>query len=249
MGMDSATADRFDASELEHITGAGSSAAMIDWDNEEHRRCIAACLVKGTYVLESDRAMGRTGTAALAPAWWESFHFRLKEELVDDVLGADSIFGAVLDSIFGAVFELEYVPAHSSAPRYVVAFRGTMPDNPCWTVVIRDYYHNLKVLTNKLKKRTRCQLPCRVVDELMREEDQASQGQDGCIWLAGHSLGASVALVVGRYMMEQKKPFNLPTFLFNPPHVAFITSINFLNLDPVAKRRLHLASVGLSPST
>ncbi|KAF7061027.1 hypothetical protein CFC21_067757 [Triticum aestivum] len=76
---------------------------------------------------------------------------------------------------------------------------------------------------------------------LMWEEGQ----EDGCIWLAGHSLGAAVAQVVGRCMMEREEPLNLPAFLFNPPYVAFITSIkllNFLKADPVAKRHFYFAS-------
>ena len=121
-------------------------------DNEEHRRHIATCLVKGVYVHEKERAaMNRT--EKLAPAWWESFGFRLEKELreqisfsISDTISdtifntiADNIYGAIFgtnygaisDTIYGAIFE--YVPSpepgarrHRCAPRYVVAFRGTM---------------------------------------------------------------------------------------------------------------------------
>ncbi|VAI37003.1 unnamed protein product [Triticum turgidum subsp. durum] len=228
--MGSNTADSFDVHGPKHITDLNK----IDWDNEEHRRCIAACLVKGVYVHENDRAERRA--VKLAPAWWESFGFHLKKELREPIY---SIVGVIFDTIYGAIFE--YSPSAprdrcAPPPRYVVAFRGTKPGS------IRDYYLDLKIVVNKLEKRTRVQQPCRLVDQLMtdmRKEDEASQGQDSCIWLAGHSLGAAVALVVGRYMMVQEKPPNLRTFLFNPPHVSFITSINLLKLDPVAKESVH----------
>ena len=229
MGKVSDTDDSFDDNRPKHITGVNK----IDWANEEHRRCIAACLVKGVYVHENDRAERRA--VKLAPAWWESFGFHLKKELREPIYSA--IVGVVFDTIYGAIFEYSpSAPGDRCAPRYVVAFRGTKPGS------IRDYYLDLKIVINKLEKRTRVQQPCRLVDQLitaMRKEDQASQGQDSCIWLAGHSLGAAVALVVGRYVMVQEKPPNLPTFLFNPPHVSFITSINLLKLDPVAKESVH----------
>ncbi|XP_037436230.1 GDSL esterase/lipase At4g10955-like [Triticum dicoccoides] len=197
----------------------------IDWAKEEHRRRVAACLVKGVYVHENDRAERRA--VKLAPAWWESFGFHLKKELREPIYSA--IVGVVFDTIYGAIFEYSpSAPGDRCAPRYVVAFRGTKPGS------IRDYYLDLKIVINKLKKRTRCVQACATIEGLMMEE-----GQDSCIWLAGHSLGAAVALVVGRYMMVQEKPPNLPTFLFNPLHVSFITSINLLKLDPVAKERVH----------
>ncbi|CAN6211309.1 unnamed protein product [Urochloa humidicola] len=109
----------------------------IDWSKEEHRRCITACLVKGTYVLESDRTRRRQGTPeALAPAWWESFHFRRRTdyELESECrcvfcTTSRRIFGSRgMWFIYGAVFQYappDGVPRHPSAPSYVVAFRGT----------------------------------------------------------------------------------------------------------------------------
>jgi hypothetical protein len=48
---------------------------------------------------------------------------------------------------------------------------------------------------------------------------ESNGGSSGGVWLAGHSLGASVALHVGRHMMVHRE-HNLPTFLFNPPRVS-----------------------------
>ena len=120
-----------------------TSNAMLFRDNEEHRRCITASLVKGTYVLESERTKLREAAddddtcVPLAPAWWESFHFRklcvleCECECVFCQIGrhiVDIDFGRQR-FIYGAIFEyvpLGGSPRHRSAPSYVVAFRGTM---------------------------------------------------------------------------------------------------------------------------
>ncbi|KAG2645797.1 hypothetical protein PVAP13_2KG452010 [Panicum virgatum] len=124
------------------MTTSLTETTEIDWDNEEHRRCITGCLVRGTYVLESERtklceANDDDTRVPLALAWWESFHFRklcmlecececvfcqIGGHIVDVDLGRQRF-------IYGAIFK--YVPPggsprHRSALSYVVAFRGTM---------------------------------------------------------------------------------------------------------------------------
>ncbi|GJN11571.1 hypothetical protein PR202_ga29771 [Eleusine coracana subsp. coracana] len=115
-------------------------------DNPNHRRCITACLVKATYVLEDEYQT--EAMMQLAPAWWESFHFRR--------LDYD-----------------RFAPPSGSR---------------------------------------------------------------------GHSLGASIALEVGRKMM-MNKGFNLPTFVYNPPHVSFIRpAAKILHVPEKAKRVVHHGS-------
>ncbi|CAN6205574.1 unnamed protein product [Urochloa humidicola] len=214
--------DDFAASGPEHITGI-----EIDWDKEEHRRCITACLVKGTYVLESDRAKRRQGANALAPAWWERFHFRLDYELES---GCECVVCTTSQRIFGvrwrwftygAVFR--YAPPHGvrrhpSAPSYAVAFRGTMPRDP---TILQDMRHNLRILLNKQHLCGRFRHAREEVGQLL---DSIAVPNRGAVWLAGHSLGASIALDVGRGMMTNRE-LNLPAFLFNPPHVSLATAI------------------------
>ncbi|KAF5960062.1 hypothetical protein HYC85_001271 [Camellia sinensis] len=53
--------------------------------NPHHRRSVAASLVQGVYILERDRQQNRQGPQALAPPWWDFFHFQLIRVLVDDV--------------------------------------------------------------------------------------------------------------------------------------------------------------------
>ncbi|KAJ1278311.1 hypothetical protein BS78_04G070600 [Paspalum vaginatum] len=223
-------------------TGAGSSPPTIeiDWANEEHRRCITACLVKGTYGLESDRAMGREDTTqALAPAWWESFYFRrlpdYKLECPCKCVFCKTTRHILGDRgawfIYGAVFQ--YAPPDgacrdpSSAPSYVVAFRGTMIGDP---TVVHDMRQNLMILLNKQHLCTRFSHARQMVERLLKEK--ITNGRDGDVWLAGHSLGAAIALDVGRHMMSSSSSSSnrglikdLPTFLFNPPHVSLAPAI------------------------
>uniref|UniRef100_A0A0D3GRV1 Uncharacterized protein n=1 Tax=Oryza barthii TaxID=65489 RepID=A0A0D3GRV1_9ORYZ len=94
----------------------GSSGIVIDWDKEEHRHCLAACLVKGVMVMMKDRSN------PLAPAWWKSFGFRCRNVDTSDQGSSDS---GRDDEIFGATYEYEPpagLPRHPSAPSYVVAF-------------------------------------------------------------------------------------------------------------------------------
>ncbi|KAM3260411.1 hypothetical protein ACQJBY_051583 [Aegilops geniculata] len=227
--------DHFNVDELKHILRPGSSAAKIDWGNEEHRRCMVACMVKGAYVLESDRAMGRTEAAALAPAWCESFHFSINQKLTEESEVA----------IYGAIYEHVPGPRHPSAPRYVVAFRGTMLRHPELAVVMKDVFLDVNIVTNTLKHRTRFNLARGAVKGLMGDTGSSNPDPEKCadVWLAGHSLGASLALEVGREMMVQG--LNLPTFLFNPPQVSLTPLLNLLKATEKAKSGLHLTSLVL----
>ncbi|GMH26725.1 hypothetical protein Nepgr_028568 [Nepenthes gracilis] len=167
----------FNLSGLLHLT-------VVDWDNEHHRRSIAASLVSGVYVLERDRQEARDGPQALAPPWWEFFHFQLFRLLIDD---SDV-------SIFGAIYEFEPKTSQLShskkgIPHYVIAFRGTLtkPDT-----VLRDLELDLHLIRNGLHKTSHSN-----------------------IWLAGHSLGAAMAMLAGKNMATMGN--FLECFLFNPP--------------------------------
>ncbi|CAL5082833.1 unnamed protein product [Urochloa decumbens] len=232
--MGSSDKECFAKSGPKHIT------EQIDWGKEEHRRGITACLIKGTYVLERDRTQRRQqGTPeALAPAWWESFHFRRRTDYkfefgcrcVSCEFNHSILKGQRTRFIYGAVFE--YVPPpdgggalrRSSAPSFVVAFRGTMP----WDrTFLRDMQHNLCILLNKQSwfEHARGEVG-RLLAETGGNNASAIAGTSRPhVWLAGHSLGASIALDVGRHMMTNGN-VNLPAFLFNPPHVSLAPAIS-----------------------
>ncbi|KAI4334829.1 hypothetical protein L6164_013538 [Bauhinia variegata] len=55
----------------------------IDWENLDHQRCVMASLIQGAKIIERDRQKGRLGPRALAPSWYESFHFELYKEIYD----------------------------------------------------------------------------------------------------------------------------------------------------------------------
>uniref|UniRef100_A0A0D3GRV4 Fungal lipase-like domain-containing protein n=1 Tax=Oryza barthii TaxID=65489 RepID=A0A0D3GRV4_9ORYZ len=223
-------ADCFDNSGPVHMmakNGAGSPRTVVDWGKEEHRRCVAACLVKGVYIIENDSTRRRVHTNALAPPWWENFGFNLLDVIRDDSDHDDQF-------IIGAIYE--HVPplgepAHPLSPHYVVAFRGTMISHP---KALIDLYLDAKIMVNTLKESKRSRLANTAVKKLVATIDKGMGGACGhgtagsCIvWLAGHSLGASLALDVGRAMMVEQG-YNLPTFLFNPPQVSPTPAIDVL---------------------
>jgi hypothetical protein len=216
-------------------------------DNNEHRRCITASLVKGTYVLESDRTKNRENTShAPASAWWEAFHFRKLPEYKFErarkcaMWEIRRILGGKL-FIYGAVFEYappDGVRRHPSAPSHIVAFRGTMTRDP---TVLSDMLQDFRILINKQHACGRFTNARENVQRLLREKpDNNGRGE---IWLAGHSLGASVALDVGREMVT-RKGCNLPTFLFNPPHVSAAPLVDAV-MPEEAKRDLYISSYDL----
>ncbi|KAL8127818.1 hypothetical protein AgCh_014663 [Apium graveolens] len=176
----------------------------IDWKNAYHRTSVAASLVQATYILERDRQEQRQGPQALAPGWWEFFHFQLYRVLVDDT---DS-------SITGAIYEFKY-PSYSSSylelkpPRYVIAFRGTILKE---SSLSSDLKSNLQFTGNILHKSPRFQIAMQAIQEVISLSGAAN------IWLAGHSLGAAIALLAGKNMAKVGCP--IETYLFNPPFIS-----------------------------
>lgn len=169
-----------------------------------HRRSVAASLVQGVYVLENDRQQNRPEQEALAPAWWEFFHFQLFRKLVDD---ADL-------SIFGAVYEFKHPssiqnPSISNAPRYVLAFRGTMTKPDSFS---RDLELDIHFIQHGLHTTSRFEIAMQAVRNL------ASATGSSMIWLAGHSLGSALATLAGKNMA--KAGVLIESFLFNPPFVS-----------------------------
>jgi hypothetical protein len=102
---------------------------------------------------------------------------------------------------------------------------------------VGDMRLNLRVLLNKQRFCSRftdaCQHVVSLLGSIPPPPPAAAGGSGGRavagggtansnsvgVWLAGHSLGASIALDVGRDMVTTIG-CSLPTFLFNPPHVS-----------------------------
>ncbi|KAL3521642.1 hypothetical protein ACH5RR_019791 [Cinchona calisaya] len=179
----------------------------IDWENFDHRASIAASLVQSVYINERDRQDHRLGSNALAPPWWEFFKFQQFLVLKD----------TNDQSVFASIYELQHCHhSHpSSAPKYVVAFRGTIkkPDT-----IFQDLKLDIQVILNHLQNASRFHLGMKAVEDIV-----AKAGADN-VWLAGHCLGSAIALLIGRNMV--KRGFLLQTYLFNPPYIS-------LPLEPI----------------
>ncbi|XP_078175026.1 GDSL esterase/lipase At4g10955-like [Carex rostrata] len=163
----------------------------VNWSCPHDQRVVVASLVKASYIVAKD--------GVLAPAWWQHFHFDCIRVIRDDF--DDSV-------IIGCIYEFKPpFSRHPSAPRFIVALRGTIPD-----VIhgIRDLVQDLRVIFGGINKSTRCKTVLDVVKELLLIYKPTD------IWLAGHSLGASIATVIGKHYATTEDIY-LQTFLFNPP--------------------------------
>ncbi|KAL7111833.1 hypothetical protein ACP275_05G114500 [Erythranthe tilingii] len=186
-------------SEREHFDLSGPlHLTAVDWTNPSHRRSVAASLVQSVYILERDRQEKRNGPHALAPPWWEFFHFKLYKHLIDE---ADSC-------IFGAIFQLTTPTTHNS-PRFVIAFRGTITKGDAFT---RDLELDVHIIRNGLHQTSRFETAIQAVRHII-----ATFGSSN-VWLTGHSLGASMALQAGK--STAKTGIFLEAFLFNPPFLS-----------------------------
>ncbi|KAL9225401.1 hypothetical protein vseg_001333 [Gypsophila vaccaria] len=209
----------------------------VNWRIQDHKRSVAASLVQGVYISERDRQLKRSDHSQLGPIWWEFFHFQRIQVLNDPI--DHSIFGAIY-----AYKPVTYNTYHNptsqtsllSPPSHVIAFRGTLlkPDTRR-----RDLYLDAQLPLKGLPNDPRYHRAFEYVDWLLRHVERKS------VWMSGHSLGAAIALQVGKDMA--KRGTYIETFLFNPPyHSAPIERIN----NPFLKNRIRvvksLVTAGLS---
>ncbi|OIS96195.1 PREDICTED: GDSL esterase/lipase At4g10955-like [Nicotiana attenuata] len=190
----------------------------IDWRNTDHRRSVAASLVQSVYILERDRQQNRLGPKALAPPWWEFFHFRLIQVLVDNE--DQSYFGAIFEYKYpNSHFNYPYYSAHNhnqnqnqyqNPPKYVIAFRGTIAKKDSRS---QDYKLDFKVIRSNLHNSSRFHIALQAVQSIVQNYGASD------IWLAGHSLGSAIALTIARDMVI-KIGIHLGTYLFNPPFAS-----------------------------
>lgn len=197
------------ASEREIFSLSGPlHLTAIDWRNTDHRRSIAASLVQSVYNLEHDRQQNRQGPNAVASPWWNLFHFRLIQILVDNK--DQSYFGAIYEYKFpNTYYKTMNNIQNPNPPKYVIAFRGTiaMKGNRS-----QDFKLDLRLIPNNLHNSSRFHIGLQAVQNIVQNHEVSD------IWLTGHSLGSSIALLIGRNMV--KTGIHLETYLFNPPFAS-----------------------------
>lgn len=205
--------------------------------NTAHKRAIAASLIKGAYILERDRQKRRTEHEALAPPWWESFNFELVRALKDTKDG--SYYGAIYKYKSPYKEDQSCLISQDQPPKYVIAFRGTLIKRKTF---LRDLKLDILVIFHGIHHSTRFktaleEVGC-MVDEAIMERIDANT-----VWLVGHSLGASIALAVGKEIVINKG-YHLQTYLFNSPFSA-IPFDAFIK-DETLKATLRLAKSGVA---
>ncbi|KAI5000130.1 GDSL esterase/lipase At4g10955-like [Hordeum vulgare subsp. vulgare] len=200
MGKVASQKDLFEVSGPTYLT-------YVNWNCQHHQRAVMASLVQGVYVLERDRQWNRQGPDARAPAWWNFFHFELRQALVD---AADSsIFGAVY--AFQPPYHLLDPAAAAGAPHYVVAFRGTVTKKASAS---RDLELDLLLVRSGLEHTSRFRIAMQTIHDVV----VAAGTEHGRVWLAGHSLGSAISTLGGKAMA--RAGVALTTFLFNAPFLS-----------------------------
>ncbi|KAF5451036.1 hypothetical protein F2P56_031338 [Juglans regia] len=184
-------------------TSEGLSVPPAALKNTDHQRSVVASLVQGVYSLERDRQrrnLGRYQEDNVEP-WWTSFNFHLDEPLIDHD-----------KCIFGAIYKYngKYASADSDVPEYVIAFRGTLFTLETW---MKDIKSNINCLLNKLEDSSQFKLALNYVERFVEANGARN------VWLAGHSLGSAVALLVGKKMIHKMEWFP-KAYLFNPPFIS-----------------------------
>ncbi|KAG2670627.1 hypothetical protein I3760_14G094900 [Carya illinoinensis] len=166
-----------------------------------------------------------------AEPWWTSFNFHLDERLIDD---DKCIFDAICK------YNGKYASGDFDAPEYVIAFRGTllMPET-----MRNDITLDFKCFFHKLEESSHFKLALNHVEHLVKAN------RDRNVWLAGHSLGSAIALLVGKKMILNMKWYP-KAYLFNPPFLSFVpSSIKMLENEKVKTGILgvrHMLRAGLT---
>ncbi|XP_038685821.1 GDSL esterase/lipase At4g10955-like [Tripterygium wilfordii] len=203
-----------DVGEIFNLSGP-FHLTSVDWGNPDHIRSILASFIQGVKIQQRNRKKGLEPHEFPASPWWTTFNFKLVDSLVD----TDD------NSIFGAIYELESLTCN--APKYVVAFRGTLLKKG---TVLRDLKLDLNCVLNNLHKTSRFELAMRAVQNIVSRAGGATD-----VWLTGYSLGSAIALLAGKEMVKIGHPIR--TYLFNPPFLS--AGIERIINNDVLKQGIH----------
>ncbi|XP_019200253.1 PREDICTED: GDSL esterase/lipase At4g10955-like [Ipomoea nil] len=160
---------------------------------------VAASLIKAVTDLETERQKG--GQLCLSDESvsqrWSIYGFDLSGDMV--------LRDPHDNSIFGAIFHRK--STGDPPPKFAIAFRGTMLRK---ATAMEDIVNDCDYIFNGLHESTRVDMGLTAVKILL--ENVSENG----VWLTGHSLGAAIALTIGRTLVLSMNTY-LDTYLFNPP--------------------------------
>ncbi|CAA7402004.1 unnamed protein product [Spirodela intermedia] len=199
------------------------------WKDPKYKRMAIACFIQGVYLMELDRQEKKKRAAAvaaeavaeevgggsageLAPRWWRPFKYKLAETLVDERDG--SIYGAVLEWDRAAALSEFILLRPAAAPRAVVALRGTLLSG---ATIRRDLEDDLRFLAWESLRGS-----ARFAGALHAVAAAAERHGGAAVCVAGHSLGAALALQVGKALA--KEGVLVECHLFNPPSISMAAS-------------------------
>lgn len=178
------------------------------WKDDNYKRTVMACFIQAAYLLELDRQEKREGDAALAPKWWKPFKYKVVEVFVDEK--DESIFGAWLEWDRFAAFSDLLVMRPSKAPKAIIALRGTLLRS---ATIRRDIQDDLRILTMEDLSGS-----CRFHKTLEAVRTAVGKYGSSEVCMTGHSLGAGLALQVGKALTLEG--IFVESHLFNPPSVS-----------------------------
>ncbi|CAA7043194.1 unnamed protein product [Microthlaspi erraticum] len=197
--------------------------AAENWNNSRYRTSVAARLVERVYLMEKNRVSEEP--SQLLP---EMLNFTLHETLISEC--DNSIYGAIFEYSGHYYDNHRNIPSLRTPPRYVIAFRGTdlKPDT-----MFCDALQDLRIAFGRLHRGTRFSHAIHAIMNMVAKH------KDTSIWLAGHSLGAGLALLAGKTMAMSG--VNLESYIFNPPIMTF-------PMEQISNCRLIKGGIGFTAS-
>ncbi|CAH8342537.1 unnamed protein product [Eruca vesicaria subsp. sativa] len=159
----------------------------------------------------------------LADSWWKFFGFSLLGTLTNTDDG--SIHGAIY--VYDHYDSYQKTPHLGKPPHCVIAFRGTMRTLNTFK---SDLKHDSRCFFNTLNQGRRFDNAIKDIKNVLNNHNFETES----VWLAGHSLGAGIALLAGKTLARSGSL--LQTHAFNPPHLAL--PLEYLIHSEILKSRV-----------
>eukprot|EP00250_Pteridium_aquilinum_P023062 c2613_g2_i1 orf=280-1443(-) len=179
------------------------------------KQAVMAALIQAVYVSETDRQQGKHGVHALEPKWWNELGYEPLSFLHEDQ-ESKPIVGIVFKRTVKGHDESKGVEEEnaekfeedvSELPIMVVALRGTMLYHA--DSLQKDMLANFYVVLHQLHTTARFAMALKSIRQVI---DQVGSEN---VSVAGHSLGAALALLAGQTLASEGALVD--THLFNPP--------------------------------